>query len=188
MKEVMKVVIFYIKVVPLSFLICLCLLIYCCVSQEVSFKLKELTEKENTQNTKGKQLKEIDTLRQDTKDVININFFYCTRIRNIAINNKESEIVSYKEDIVDNIKIHLSFFDRYVGEDVLISNIEIKKQYLITVEYDVDIKEGDILRVKDFFDCRVFRVVEIEPCYFGDEKTIETCYRKVGRVELLKLD
>ena len=73
-----KEVLFYIKTVPLSLLICLCLLIYCFVCQEVSFKLKEFSEKENTQNTKGKQLKEIDRLRQDTKDVININFFYCT--------------------------------------------------------------------------------------------------------------
>ena len=172
----MKEVSSYIKIVLLI------LLIYCCVSQKVSCMLKEFSKKENTQNTNGKQLKEIDRLRQDTKDVINANFLYCTRIRNIAINNKEMQIVSC------NIKIHLSPFDEYVGEDVLISNIEIEKQYFITVEYDVDIKEGDILRVKDFFDRRVFRVVEIEPYYFGAEKTIETCYRKVGRVELLKVD
>ena len=141
------------------------------------------------QNVEEKKMSELDRLRKDTKDIININFFYCTRIRNVAVKNVDGEIVSYKEDVINNLKARLSSFDGYVDKSVLVPNIEISKiQYVITVEYDVDIKENDILKVDDFFDGRVFRVVDVEPYFFGGEKTMETCYKKSGKVELLKVD
>ena len=141
------------------------------------------------QNVSVEKMSELDRLRMDTKNIVNINFFYCTRIRNIAIRNEEEKIIGYKEDVVDNLKVRLSSFRWYRDKDTLIPNIEIEeRQYLITIEYDVDIKEDDILKIDDLFDRRVFRVVKIEPYYFGKEKTIATCYKKLGRVELLSVD
>lgn len=141
------------------------------------------------QNVREKKMSELDRLRKDTKDIININFFYCTRIRNVAVKNVDGEIVSYKEDVIKNLKARLSSFDEYVDKEALVPNIEISKiQYLITLEYDVDIKENDILRIEGFLDRRVFRVVEVESYFFGGEKTMETCYKKSGKVELLKVD
>lgn len=165
-------------------------LIFFCVSQVFNCCAKEIQKMANRQFTKGdEKVREIDRLRQDTKDIININFFYCSRIRNIALKDENGQIFSYKEEVADNLKVRLSSFDVYEGKEALVPNIEISRiQYLITVEYDVDIKENDILKIKDFLDGRVFRVVEIEPYYFGGEKTKETCYKKSGKVELLKVD
>lgn len=183
----MKRVVLYIK----SFFVFM--LVYMCLFQMSALLFSGCSpDKQNVsrqQNVGEKKMSELDRLRKDTKDIININFFYCTRIRNVAIRNEEERIVGYKEDVVNNLKVRLSSFDGYVDEETLIPNIEIEKvQYLITIEYDVDIKENDILRTEGFLDRRVFRVVKIEPYYFGGEKTIETCYKKSGRVELLKVD
>ena len=169
------------------------MLVYMCLFQMSVLLFSECSpDKQNVsrqQNVGEKKMSELDRLRKDTKDIININFFYCTRIRNVAIKNEEGQIISYKEDVIKNLKVRLSSFDGYVDKSVLVPNIEISKiQYVITVEYDVDIKENDILKIDDFFDGRVFRVVEVEPYFFGGEKTMETCYKKSGKVELLKVD
>lgn len=169
------------------------MLVYMCLFQMSILLFSECSpDKQNVsrqQNVREKKMSELDRLRKDTKDIININFFYCTRIRNVAVKNVDGEIVSYKEDVINNLKVRLSSFNEYVNKGVLVPNIEISKiQYVITVEYDVDIKENDILKIDDFFDGRVFRVVEVEPYFFGGEKTMETCYKKSGKVELLKVD
>ncbi|MGP1439683.1 MAG: hypothetical protein ACTTJ3_02965 [Treponema sp.] len=165
-------------------------LVFFCVSQVFNCSVKEMQKLANRQFTKGDgKVREIDRLRQDTKDIININFFYCTRIRNIALRDENGQIFSYREEEANNLKVRLSSFDVYKGKEALVPKIEISKiQYLITVAYDVDIKENDILKIDNFLDGRVFRVVEIEPYYFGGEKTMETCYKKSGKVELLKVD
>ncbi|MGP1414678.1 MAG: hypothetical protein ACTTJ6_01910 [Treponema sp.] len=170
-------------------------LVFFCVSQVFNCSVKEIQKMANRQftnrqDTKGdRKVREIDRLRQDTKDIININFFYCSRIRNIALRDENDQIFSYREDVANNLKVRLSSFDVYEGKKALVPKIEISKiQYLITVEHDVDIKENDILKIENIFDRRVFRVVEIESYYFGGEKTMETCYKKSGKVELLKVD
>ena len=179
----------YIKNVFFNVLVffCVSLVFNCCVKEIQKFTNRQFT---NRQDTKGdRKVREIDRLRQDTKDIININFFYCSRIRNVALRDENDQIFSYREEVANKLKVRLSSFDVYEGKKALVPKIEISKiQYLITVEYDVDIKEGDILKIDDFLDRRVFRVVEIESYYFGGEKTMETCYKKSGKVELLKVD
>lgn len=152
------------------------LLFYVCLYQCAILLLTE-------NNSLETNMKEVWRLREDTKEIINVNYTYFNLYRNSPVKNADGEIISYKEEVIESIKIRLSTLNNEKNENMLNENIPInKKLYSLTATFDEDIREDDILKEGK----RVYRVIEIESCYYGGKKTIDTCYKKTGRVEEIK--